>query len=400
MPVDGQQKETPHFVSFKSSSCLNQSIKFKRGHGLLRCFWRSLSLIFLSGNRVGTARTVMTANDIFISTTMVESKHRTDFWRAAAGPIFEPSPIPDEWSSPLEGVLRARPLGSLVVGSTTFNNQRFNRDRRSIVQGGLDHYFVQIATSGGMKGDFNGINVQAEVGDILIADLAQTLKSETKAGHRDSVVINRKYLEKAVGFRNLHGVVLKAEKPMTQYLTTCLGGLFELSPSLSDTQAAAVEEAVVALLAAALKGEGLERIDDTSPLSLVLRERVLEFMRQNIHMPEMSLELIQRRFNVSRAHLYRAFATDGGVAKVLRNMRLDTAFLELTKTDRPSRFINEVAFSLGFSNSNQLLRGFRTRFGVTPSEAREAKLIFPSEMRPTPDLLAYFTDVRNQITKL
>jgi len=343
----------------------------------------------------------MTANDIFISTAMVERKDRTDFWRAAAGPVFEPSPIPDEWNSPLEGILRARPLGSLVVGSTTFNGQKFNRDRRSIVQGGLDYYFVQIATSGGMRGDFNGVNVKADVGDILIADLTQTLRSQTEAGHRDSVLISRKPLEKAVGFRNLHGVVLKAEQPMTQYLVTCLGGLYALSPSLSDAQAAAVEEAVIGLLAAALRGEESDKNDDfSSPLGLVLRQRVLEFMSQNIHMPEMSSELIQRRFKVSRSHLYRAFAADGGVAKVLRDMRLDAAFLELTRTDRSSRFISEIAFRYGFSSSNQFLRGFRARFGVTPSEARQAKLIFPSGMRPNPDLMAHFVDVRNQAVKL
>ncbi len=349
--------------------------------------------VFLLGSLNG-----MMAKDVFISTAMVEAEHRTEFWRAAAGPIFEPSPIPQEWNVPLEGILRARPFGSLVVGSTTFNNQRFNRDRRNIVQGGLDYYFIQIAVSGGMRGDFNGINVKADSGDILIADLAQTLRSETEAGYRASVLINRKLLEKAVGFRNLHGVVLKADWPMTRYLVTCLGGLFDLAPSLSDTQAASIEEAVIALLAAALKGAGVERPEDTSPLSLVLRQRVLEFMEQNIHTPELSPEFIQRRFHVSRAHLYRTFANDGGVAKVLRDMRLDAAFLELTKAERSTRSIAEIAFSLGFSSSNQFLRGFRARFGMTPTEAREERFALQSTTQPKPDLLAYFSDVRNQIT--
>lgn len=342
----------------------------------------------------------MMVNDIFISTAMVEAEHRNDLWRAAAGPIFEPSPLPHEWNTPLEGVLRARSLGSLVVGSTTFNNQRFKRDRRSIVQSGLDYYFVQIVASGRMRGDFNGINVKVDVGDIFIVDLAQTLGSETEAGYRVSTLIRRKPLEKAAGFRNLHGIVLKAEWPMTQLIATCLGGLFALSGLLSGTQAEAVEGAVVTLLAAALKGEAPERTDDSSPLCLVLRQRVLQFMEQNIHLPEMSPELIRRRFHVSRAHLYRAFAVDGGVAKVLRDKRLDAAFLELTKADRSSRSIAEIAYALGFSSGNQLLRGFRARFGVTPSEAREEKLVFQPGRRPTPNLLTYFSDVRNQAAKL
>lgn len=339
-------------------------------------------------------------NDVFISTTMVEAEHRNDFWRAAAGPIFEPSPLPDEHKTPLEGILRARPLGSMVVGSTTFNAQRFSRDRRNIVQSGLDYYFIQIAVAGAMKGEFNGVSVNVEVGDILIADLAQTLTTETRAGCRASTLLPREHLEKAVGFRNLHGIVLKAGCPMTKLIATYLGGLFALSTSFSCTQAEAVEEAVVILLAAALKGETLEKAEEFSPLTLVLRQRVMAFIKQNIHLPEMSQELIQRRFNVSRTHLYRAFAADGGVTKVLRDMRLDAAFVELTRRNRSRRSITQIAASLGFSNGNQFLRGFRTRFGVTPSEAREELFVSQQTARPNSDLFHYFSDVRNQATKL
>ena len=342
----------------------------------------------------------MMINDIFISTTMVEAEHRNDFWRAAAGPIFEPSPLPDGRKTPLEGILRARPLGSMVVGSTTFNAQRFSRDRRNIVQSGLDYYFVQIAVAGAMKGEFNGVSVNVEVGDILIADLAQTLTTETRAGCRASTLLPREHLEKAVGFRNLHGIVLKAGCPMTKLIATYLGGLFALSTSFSCTQAEAVEEAVVILLAAALKGETLEKAEEFSPLTLVLRQRVMAFIKQNIHLPEMSQELIQRRFNVSRTHLYRAFAADGGVTKVLRDMRLDAAFVELTRRNRPSRSITQIAASLGFSNGNQFLRGFRARFGVTPSEARAELFIAQPPARPNSDLFTYFSDVRNQATKI
>lgn len=342
----------------------------------------------------------MKTNDIFISTSMVEPRHQTDFWRSVAGPVFMPSPVSSEPRAPLQGILRARPLGATVVGSTRFNNQRFDRDRGNIVQSGLDYYFVQIVVSGGMRGDFNGTDVVAEPGDILIADLTQTLSSETQAGYRISILINRKPLEKAIGFRNLHGVVLKGQRPMTQYLATCLSGLFELSPSLTDAQAAAAEDAVVAVMVAALKGEELDPQDDSSPLMLALRERVLEFMVQNIHRPELSPELIQRRFHVSRAHLYRTFAADGGVAKVLRDMRLDAAFQELTSSQRPSRYISQIAFTYGFSNSSQFQRGFRARFGLTPKEAREEKPFLLQKARPGPDILAYFQDVRNQTDEI
>nr|WP_225737270.1 helix-turn-helix domain-containing protein [Dyella acidiphila] len=101
-----------------------------------------------------------------------------------------------------------------------------------------------------------------------------------------------------------------------------------------------------------------------------LRQTIVDFIARNLYLSELSPEFLCRRFNVSRAHLYRAFAADGGVAKVLRDMRLDAAYGELTDAGRATRSITEIAYSLGFSSASQLLRSFRTRFGITPKEAR------------------------------
>jgi len=336
---------------------------------------------------------------VFISTDMVEVEHRADFWREATKPVFDTSPVPGESHASLQGSIRTRPVGSLLIGSTSFNGQRYNRDRRIIVQGGLNNYLVQVLTSGTLRGDFNGINVNADAGDIVILDLAQTIRSEVGAGSRLSAAIPRSDLEKAVGSRNLHGTVLRAEWPMTRLITTLLGGIVSLDVPLAEMQALAVQESVVTLLSAALKGETTDGAGDNSALSLALRQRILAFIEQNINLPELSPEFLQRRFNVSRSHLYRAFAADGGVAQVLREKRLDAAFRELTKADGSSRSIAEIAYSLGFSSGNQLLRSFRARFGISPSEAKEEGVASQRMTQQPPNLLAYFRDIRSRTIK-
>ena len=88
---------------------------------------------------------------------------------------------------------------------------------------------------------------------------------------------------------------------------------------------------------------------------------------------EASAEAIKQAFLKAGHTSEHAFANDGGVAKVLRDIRLDAAYRELTGAVRPLRSITEIAYSLGFSSGNQLLRSFRARFGVTPSEARASE---------------------------
>ncbi|WP_448097662.1 helix-turn-helix domain-containing protein [Luteibacter yeojuensis] len=243
-------------------------------------------------------------------------------------------------------------------------------DRELAVQGGRDFYCLHLVTAGALLGNFHGAELLAGVGDICILDLAQMANCQIEGRSTLSMALTRQAMEAVVGKRNLHGAVLKARWPMTRLIASYVRELCLLEAPLTDTQAVAAQDAVLTLLLAALKGQEPGEATRASPPGAGLHQRILEFVARNIYLLELSPEFLCRRFNVSRAHLYRAFADDGGVAKVLRNMRLDAVYRELTQTDHAPRSITELAYTLGFSSGNQLLRSFRTRFGMTPSEAR------------------------------
>ena len=262
-------------------------------------------------------------------------------------------------------------------------------DRKIAVQGDRDHYRLHLVTSGALQGNFDGAELLAGVGDICILDLAQIAKRPIEAGTTMSMALPRQALEAVVGKRNLHGAVLKARWPMTRLIASYVRELCLLDVPLPDGQAVAAQEAVLTLLSAALKAHASDDIARTSPLGAGLHQRIVEFMARNIYHLELSPDFLCRRFNVSRAHLHRAFADDGGVAKVLRDMRLDAVYRELTQTDHAPRSITELAYTLGFSSGNQLLRSFRARFRPTPSEARTHGVRTPSRARDTVDLSAW-----------
>ncbi len=338
-------------------------------------------------------------NEIFISTAMVEVDARSDFWREATRPVFQTAPFSPDSKEPLEGTISSRPLGSMVIGSASFNSQRYTRDHRTIVHSDLDYYLIQLFTSGKMRGDFSGSDVQADVGDICFLDLAKAFKSEVGAGSRLSLAVSRRDLERAVGPRSLHGVVLRGDKPMTRLIATYLKGILSLERSLSPVEVLASEEALIALLAGALKGDVFESVEDYPSMSIALRQRVLAFIDQNIGASDLSPELIQHKLRVSRSHLYRAFAEDGGVAKIIRDRRLDEAFRELTKASKQSRSVSQIAYNLGFSSANQLLRGFRARFDMTPREAQLERERLQLERQAHNNLHGYFAEIHDRTVK-
>ena len=341
-------------------------------------------------------REVNSIDEVFVATDLVEEGLRNDFWREVTRPFYETTPVIGGESPRLIGTIRSWQVAGFQFGSVTFNAQRYTRDRRIITSSGLDQYLIAVVTAGDMSGDFAGTGVRARSGDICVLDLMQVLQSEVSSGGMFSVLIPRRILAKATGHANLHGLILKAHLPMTKLLTAYLDGMRDLGGQLLDDEVAAIQDALVTLLAAAVRGEQPDGAGDLPPLSAALRQRAMDFIDININNPDLSPDLVLQRFRVSRAHLYRAFAEDGGISSVIRGRRLDAAFLELARNDVTARSVTEIAFSLGFTNTTHFLRRFRTRFGLTPSEVRRE--------RPSPQLTSevqgHFRGVQRRVSSL
>lgn len=310
-------------------------------------------------------------NELFLSTDFVEPDLRDDLWRSLSQPFFETTQREDADAPTLEGTVRSRPLGSLLIGSTSFNRQQLRRDRRVILQSGLDLYLVQLLVAGAIDGDCDGQAIALRPGDICAFDLARPLASHLSAGSTLSILLPRERMDKAVSGRSLHGSVLKAGHSLTQLLADFITTLSETAGDMEQADALAIEDAAASLLAAGLARQAPDRLHDDPALTSILRRRVLEFIEANLAQPSLGPARLMRRFRVSRAHLYRMFLAEGGVASVIREKRLEAAYRQLTQRGSRARSITSIAFDLGFSGSGQFLRAFQTRFGMTPSEARQ-----------------------------
>lgn len=310
-------------------------------------------------------------NELFLSTDFVEPDLRNDLWRGLSQPFFETTQSADADAPTLEGTVRSRLLGALLVGPTSFNRQELRRDRRLIRQSGLDLYLVQLLVAGAIDGDCDGHAVAIRPGDVYAFDLARPLTSRLNTGATLSILLPRERLDKAAAGRSLHGSVLKAGEPLTKLLADFITSLSEASADMEKADALAIEDAATALLAAGLARHAPDRARHDPALAPILRRRVLEFIDGNIAAPELGPALLMRRFRVSRAHLYRMFVMDGGIASVIRDKRLEAAYRQLTRHAGPVQSITKIAYDLGFSSSGQFLRAFHTRFGMTPSEARQ-----------------------------
>ncbi|WP_425427581.1 helix-turn-helix domain-containing protein [Brucella pituitosa] len=305
-------------------------------------------------------------NQISFSTDMIEDELRNDFWREVLKPMYEITLDKEMRNYQLFGSAKGRAIGaSLQIGSTSFNTQNYLRTPKIIAHGGLDHYILQLITAGDLRGNFNGVDLCAKPGDIVIIDFTQTVESTAYDGSRITVMLARDELEKVIGWRNLHGVVLRAHEPTTRLLFAYLRGLNDVAGELDATEVYSAQEAMLSLLGASVTAGAPENL----AVNLTMRKCILTYINENLTSPLLSPQTIMHHFRVSRSHLYRAFSPDGGVAKVIRDKRLDNAYRTLIKQRGQPVSLKDIAYRYGFHDSVQFTKAFKVRFGLSPKDA-------------------------------
>lgn len=102
-----------------------------------------------------------------------------------------------------------------------------------------------------------------------------------------------------------------------------------------------------------------------------LRDRIRQYVQQNLRDPALSADTIARALNCSRRHLYNAFAGEGeSIAASIQRLRLQACIRDLQQAGPHARPITDIALSWGFGNPSHFSRVFRDHTGKSPSEFR------------------------------
>lgn len=308
---------------------------------------------------------------VFLSSDMIDAKIRDEYWREVSSLIFEIAPWDINGDAGFRGTVSSRPFGLMTVGTTTFNDQKVWRTRRTVVKSALEICIVQLVLSGECQGDFNGADVAIGPGDVLIHDMTQVMDSQVTAGARISIAITRSDLQRLVSRQTLHGIVLRAQWPTTRLLSEYIRGLDKVLAELPPDAVPAAQEALLILLASAINGQDTETLYDL-PVNLPMKQRIAEYIDRCIMDPRLGPQAIMMHFRLSRSHLYRAFATDGGIAKFIRDRRLDLAYRILSSGNTRSLSNKEILHKCGLPLGVHFSKIFKERFGILPTEARDA----------------------------
>ncbi|WP_171070076.1 helix-turn-helix domain-containing protein [Methylobacterium terricola] len=294
------------------------------------------------------------------------AEQRFALWHDLVQPLFRVS-LEEDSAAGFRAEMRAVPVSDALLTTCTSQAQVFERSMADVRSSGWDHVVIQHYVDGGFTGLCGDRSVTVEAGDVNVLDLNRTLRTRATDFANLTLILPRDRLPLAASY-DLHGRAIGRGSAIAAVIGSHLRSLAEHAPALSPIEASTALEALCLMLS----GSDLREADPLvrAAANASVHERVCAYIDRHLDDPSLNPGTIAAACRVSRASLYRLFGFEGGVMAYLAGRRLDRAFATLSRTDGGRSSIAQVAYRTGFSSETHFSRSFRTRFAMSPREAR------------------------------
>jgi AraC-like DNA-binding protein/mannose-6-phosphate isomerase-like protein (cupin superfamily) len=266
--------------------------------------------------------------------------------------------------------------GNAIMVDSTSTSLEYDRTPAHIARGGLDHYHVTLCLQGEMWFSSGRRELTIQPGDIFLVDMAQPNRTRltgvgAERARLMSIILPRGVLAPRLANPDSAAAsFLPASHSHARLLASHFAALWQ--PPVPE--AGSLEDAIEAMadiMAAAAGGttdteHGVERAEHHLYLSMIKR-----YIAANLESRSLSALALGRRFQISRASLYRLFEADGGLVRYVQEQRLNHALMLLISPASQDKRLIDLAVALQFSSDSTFVRAFRQQFGRTPGEIRK-----------------------------
>lgn len=257
-------------------------------------------------------------------------------------------------------------LGKCVltqVSSCEMHVARTEQHVRMGCSGLLRLRMYQAGRSVGVLGE-EGFDMSA--GRIQIIDFSRPYRSVITRSQAISVIIPHE----AVGYdsaRHPAQFNFPLTSPWGRVLEEGTRALFARLPEIDRSEAKGIAENYCALIRGAIHRDACDD-EALAEIGRVRHASIRRFIDQNLDSPRLSAADVCCAFNASRATIYREFESFGGIARYIRQRRLEEAMRDLACTRASRGTIKRVSERWGFHDPSHFNRLFRAQFGFSPSE--------------------------------
>ena len=253
---------------------------------------------------------------LFYFTTGLKEPNAFATWSAVLSPLFEPRSYGASGKTPT-GSAAGIIIGDLLIARVMFNAQNFLRDEQRI-RATPDHILFHLYTSGGFNGVVNRQRTVIGPGKVAIIDLAHGVDTRAFSSNTLSLIVPRKLLSDLP----LDMLKPRLDPLRNELLAAHIMSLRERSAQLSQADVEATVANTVGFLKDLLAPDpealpAPAREADESVTALIEAT-----IRDSLASPDLSPDWLASTLKISRASLYRFFASHGGIMRYIQERRL------------------------------------------------------------------------------
>lgn len=297
-------------------------------------------------------------------------KDRADRWIIAAGGIWDSVSTSSD-----ECLMRGHtwPLGRLILVHTVDQGRRApSRSHAAIRRDQLDHYRVVVQLERELPFDADGVRRVLKPGQMIFTDLSRPEWFDNDRASCLVLYIPRNALDDLLPRPlDLHGWM--PQGPVAMLLGDHIRSLARAAPHLTTDQLPALNLATLQLLAATVTPSAATIAEARPALDAALFRQARRIIDAQLADPGLSVESLCGALKVSRTTLYRLFEPEGGVARCIRQRRLQRAHAIMSSSSQRVT-IQHVADEVGFKQMAHFSRTFREHFGYSPSDVSRRAL--------------------------
>lgn len=304
----------------------------------------------------------------FLGTSEISLPDRPRFWADSLSELCGRLHTDPFGAETIDGRIEYGSIGQLKLCQIEASRHRVALPAEWTGEGRHPVVKVVLQTQGASIFEQDGQCVKVSPGEGIAYDVSRPHRISNPAFTKHLVVIIPRDLALRHGFKPsvIAGHHFSARGGIGRLASDLVHSAFKEMPAISHDCENELANSILSLLFLPLPQNRQAR-NELSP-GEVMKRQIKDYIRRNLHDPDLCIERIAAAMNCTKRYLHMAFASEGTtIAKYIWMIRLEHCRHELESAHGSGTTITDVAFSWGFNSSSHFIRVFKEKFGVSPS---------------------------------
>ncbi|WP_027417866.1 transcriptional regulator FeaR [Aneurinibacillus terranovensis] len=313
-----------------------------------------------------------------LSTEQVEEWERFAYWREMICDVFVQLDASQLSRQRFAGRIATGSLEDIQISELSADPQHVVRSKRQIAKSREDYFLVSLQTAGQSYTEQDQREARLRPGDFVLYDstrpyvlhFEQPFQQIVFRFPRSLLLARCGQAERMTSVR-----IPGTQHPVSALVSTLLRTVASSYLYLDSITRVRVVESTLDLLTTSLSTVTGVKLNESNSMANVHRVGARAFISAHLSDPDLTPSLVAASQGISTRYLHKLFEAEGqSVAAFIRNRRLEQCRRDLADRKQIQRTVTDIAFQWGFNDVAHFSRIFKHRFGVSPTEYRNAAL--------------------------